>query len=170
MTHPLATLTGSRTVRIALVVSLLGLAGFSQATGRPKGPLLHLLPPENVAASTRADLRERMSRHGNSMSSLVRAVVLLDRPTVKTMAQRIADEELLARGESAGFDPWRPLLPKDFFVEQDALRAAAHELAQAAAQDEPDGVLADRFGALTRTCVRCHSSYLHDLPAGIGSL
>jgi cytochrome c553 len=169
MRHTLAArLTNSRSVQIALLVSLLGLAGLSEATGRPRGPLLHLLPPENVAASTRADLRARMSRHGNSMSGLVRAVVLLDRPTVRTMAGRIADEELLARAESPGFDPWRPLLPKEFFIEQDALRTAASALAQAAAQNESDSVLADRFGALTRTCVRCHGAYLHALPAGPG--
>lgn len=151
---------------LGLVVGLLGLAGLSRATGRQKGPLVHLLPPENVAASTRAELQGRMGRHGNTMSTLVRAVVLLDRPTISTMAQRIADEELLARADSKGMDPWRPLLPKGFFLEQDALRSSAGALARAAAQGEADSVLADRFGDMTRTCVRCHSAYLHDLPSG----
>jgi hypothetical protein len=166
MPHTFATFIGSRAVRIALVVSILGLAGLSQATVRPKGPLLHLLPPENVPTSTRADLRARMGRHGNSMTSLVRAVVLIDRPTVTVLARRIADEELIARAESSGLDPWRPLLPKEFFIEQGALRTAAQELAQAAAEDTSDVVLADRFAGLTRTCIRCHGAYLHDLPAG----
>jgi hypothetical protein len=107
-----------------------------------------------------------MTRHGNTMSTLVKAVVLIDRPTITAMAQRIADEELLARPDSKGFDPWRPLLPKAFFVEQDALRQSAGALAQAASQGETDTVVAERFGALTATCVRCHGSYLHDLPAG----
>jgi len=168
MPRTLTALTGSRTLRITLVVCVLGLAGLSQATGGQKGPLLHLLPPENVAASTRADLRARMDRHGNSMSTLVRAVVLLDRPTVSAIARRIADEELLARAGSQGLDRWRPLLPKEFFIEQDALRSSARELVEAAAQGESDGVLADRFGALTRTCVRCHGAYMHDLPVGPG--
>ena len=176
--HPTCTWDGGMTLRRSKVIPLglligvafpLGLAGLSQAESRSRGPLLHLMPPENVAPSTRADLRARMGRHANSMSALVRAVVLLDRPTITTMAQRIADEELLARADSSGFDPWRPLLPKAFFVEHDALRAAASELAKAAAQGEPDTVLADRFGALTRTCVRCHGAYLHDLPAGAAS-
>ena len=151
MPRSFAALARPRTMRLVLIASMLTLAGLSQANIRPRGPLLHLLPPDNVAAATRADLRARMGRHGNTMSTLVRAVVLLDRPTVETMAQRIADEELLARAESGGLDPWRPLLPQEFFVEQSALRNSAHELAQAAARREPDGVLADRFGDLTRT-------------------
>jgi hypothetical protein len=164
--HP-ATSSWSRALPVALVAALLGLGGLAWASNsRPKGPLLHLLPPENIAAATRAELRGRMNRHGNVMSSLVKAVVLIDRPTVTTMARRIADEELLARAEASGVDPWRPLLPKAFFIEQDALRVAARELAQASAQGEPDEAMAERFGALTRTCVRCHAAYLHDLPAG----
>jgi hypothetical protein len=119
-----------------------------------------------MPSTTRANLRARMTRHGAAMSSLVKAVVLLDRATVRTMAQRIGDEELLARAEAADYDAWRPLLPKDFFVEKDALRSAARELAQAVANDEPDKVVAERFGALTGTCVRCHSAYLHGLPIG----
>ncbi|HVZ72866.1 MAG TPA: hypothetical protein VHJ20_10870 [Polyangia bacterium] len=139
-------------------------AGLAGATVQPRGPLLHLDPPANVTAATRAELRARMNRHGSSMSSLLRAVVLLDRRTVATMAQRIADEELLARQEERGLDRWRPLLPRGFFIEQDALRTAARELALAATDGSPDAVLADHFGALTRTCVRCHGAYLHEPP------
>jgi hypothetical protein len=162
--------TRSRAPLAALLVTLLGLTGLGWAAGnRARGPLLHLLPPENIAPATRSDLRARMDRHANVMSGLVRAVVLLDRPTVTNMARRIADEELLARAESPGLDPWRPLLPKAFFIEQDALRSAARDLAQAASEEAPADVLGERFGTLTRTCVRCHSAYLHDLPAGPGS-
>jgi cytochrome c553 len=160
--HPAAPKRSLATL-VVLVGLVVGLARLSGAT--PKGPLLHLLPPENVAASTRAELRARMDRHGNAMSTLVKAVVLIDRPTITTMAQRIADEELLARADSQSFDRWRPLLPKAFFVEQETLRSTARSLAQAAAQGEPDAVLAERFGTLTATCVRCHGSYIHDLPS-----
>jgi hypothetical protein len=129
-----------------------------------KGPTLHLPPPENVAATTLKELRARMSRHANGMSDLLRAVVLLDRPTISTLAGRIADDEVVARSEAQGLDRWGPLLPKAFFVEQDALRTTARDLAAAAAHGEPDDVLADRFGAVTRTCVRCHSVFLHGRP------
>jgi cytochrome c556 len=51
-------------------------------------------------------------------------------------------------------------LPRGFFAEQDALRVAAQRLALAAAGTD-DKALADAFATVTRTCVACHSSYLH---------
>jgi hypothetical protein len=152
-----------------LAVSLAGSAGLVHAASKPKAPLEHLLPPEKVAASTRSELRARMERHGNNMSSLVKAVVLLDRPTIANLAGRISDEELIAKADAPAIEKFKPLLPKTFFAELDALRAAASDLAQAAAHGQNDGVIADKFSALTGTCVRCHSSYLHDLPAGAPS-
>jgi hypothetical protein len=163
---PATALLRSLLLGLVLGVSMLGVVGLARAIARPKSPLEHLLPPENVAATTRADLRGRMSRHGNNMSALVKAVVLLDRPTVTALAGRIADEEYLAKIENGGLDRWRPLLPKPFFVEQEALRAAATALAESAARGASDEVLADRFSTLTHTCVRCHGSYVHDLPGG----
>ena len=169
MTHCLIAHTRFPAIRALVSVAIVGIASLSEASAGPKGPLLHLMPPEHVAASTRADLRARMSRHGNGVSTLVRAVVLLDRPTITTMAQRLADEELLARDEAQSVDIWRPLLPKAFFAEQNDLRESARNLARAAAQGESDNALADRFATLTRTCVRCHGAYLHELPAGPAS-
>jgi hypothetical protein len=159
----------SQVSRILTAVAFLGATAFGVGrialAVKVKPPLEHLLPPENVAATTRSELRGRMTRHANTMSTLVRAVVLLDRPTMSTMAQRIADEELLARAEPNGLEMWRPLLPKGFFVEQETLRTTARALAEAAARGEPDATLAQHFGALTATCVRCHGSYLHDPPS-----
>ena len=107
-----------------------------------------------------AELRERMARHGNVMSNLVKAVVLLDRPTIKLLAQRIADEEVIARLEAKGSKNVESRLPKDFFAEQDALRAAARDLATSVVSAATDSVLADRFAAVAHTCVACHSVYL----------
>ena len=107
-----------------------------------------------------------MTRHGGTMSNLVRAVVLLDRPTVVTLSQRIADEEIVARAGTTTQDGKRLPLPYQFFTEQDAMRSAAQQLAGTAAHS-PDGLtasdsaLADRFATLARTCVACHSAYLH---------
>ena len=56
------------------------------------------------------------------------------------------------------------MLPPKFFVEQDDLSAIARQLAVAALEGGDDKALADRFSALTRTCVSCHSTYLHDRP------
>ena len=58
------------------------------------------------------------------------------------------------------------LMHHQFFTEQDAMRSAAQQLAGTAAHS-PDGLtasdsaLADRFATLARTCVACHSAYLH---------
>ena len=57
-----------------------------------------------------------------------------------------------------------PLSPSAQRV-QDALAAAARQLAAAAVDGGDDKVLAERFAMLTRTCVGCHSTYLHDRPA-----
>jgi hypothetical protein len=143
----------------------------------------HLPPPEHVTSETMRDLKGRMGRHGNGMSNLVGAVVLLDRPAIARLARNIADEEIVAATtmaaepdprpakalEKAGGKPEgkpaersRPALalPRGFFAEQDALRVAAQRLALAAAGTD-DRALADAFATVTRTCVACHSSYLH---------
>ena len=103
-----------------------------------------------------------MGLHGATMQNLVRAVVLLDRPTIRLLANRIADEEVIARTGKA--PDARPPLPPRFFLEQDELAATARQLAAAAVDGGEDATLADRFAALTRTCIGCHSTYLHDQP------
>jgi cytochrome c556 len=107
-----------------------------------------------------------MGRHGNTMSNLVRALVLLDRPTIATLAIRIADEEVVARVEGGGADKLKVLLPKEFFVEESSLQTSARDLATAAANKEADSVMAERFATVAKTCVACHSIYLHSPPEG----
>ena len=119
--------------------------------------------PEHVPSETRAEVRARMGRHGETMSNLVRSVVLLDRPTIRGLATRIADEEMIALTDKAIRDKRRLNLPQEFFAEQSSLSAAARALA-AAAEAADDAALADQFSALTRTCVGCHSVYLHGRP------
>lgn len=95
------------------------------------------------------------------MSNLVRALVLLDRATITRLAGRIADEEVVARVEGGGADKLRSLLPKEFFIEESSLQTNARDLAAAAASSSADSVLADRFATVAKTCVACHSIYLH---------
>ena len=101
-----------------------------------------------------------MGQHAASMQTLVQAVVLLDRPTIQLLANRIADEEVFARTGSIR-ERQRQIFPPRVFTEQEQLGAAARELAVAAGAED-DKSLADRFAAVTRTCVSCHSAYLHD--------
>ncbi len=145
-----------------ILIVLLSVPGLAAAP-KPPAPAQKLPAPAHVSAQTRQELKARMGQHGTTMQNLVRAVVLLDRPTIRVLATRIADEEIVARTGSIR-EGQRPLLPPKFFVEQDDLAATARQLAVAAVDGGDDKVLAERFSVLTRTCVGCHSTYLHDRP------
>ena len=145
-----------------ILVALLSVPGLAAAP-KPPAPAQKLPAPAHVSAQTRQELKARMGQHGTTMQNLVRAVVLLDRPTIRVLATRIADEEIVARTGSIR-EAQRPSLPPKFFAEQDELAATARQLAVAAIDGGDDKALADRFSALTRTCVGCHSTYLHDRP------
>ena len=149
-----------RALTIALIVGALGLTAAAVAADGPKAPLRRLPTPAKANPSARAAIRDSMARHGNTMSSLMKAVVLLDRTTISTLALRIADEEVVARTEGGATEKLRAQLPKAFLDEQDHLRNSARELAKAVSQFETDTELADRFATLARTCVTCHSVYL----------
>ena len=139
----------------------LALGGPTQGGARSRPPAVRLPVPEHLSAATRSEVRGRMGRHGNTMSNLVRALVLLDRPTIANLALRIADEEVIARAEGGGPDKLKALLPKEFFTEEGALQRSARDLAAAANNKESDSVMAERFAAVAKTCVSCHSVYLH---------
>jgi len=145
-----------------IFIVLLSVRG-SAAAPRTPAPARRLPAPEHVSSQTRQEIRARMGLHGATMQNLVRAVVLLDRPTIRQLANRIADEEIVARTGKTP-DAQRPPLPPKFFAEQDELAATARQLAAAAVEGGEDAALAERFAALTRTCVGCHSTYLHDQP------
>ena len=137
-------------------------ASFGRAAETPP-PAQRLPPPDHVSPETRTDIKARMARHGETMSGLVRSVVLLDRPTIRILAGRIADEEVIARVGAAGASK-RPPLPREFFVAQEELSVNARQLAVAAKEGGDDHSIAERFAAVTRTCVTCHSAYLHGRP------
>jgi hypothetical protein len=126
----------------------------------PPVPAQHLPVPEHVTPDTRPEMRARMARHGETMSNLVRSVVLLDRPIIRILATRIADEEVIARVGS-GREQRRPPVPRDVLLAQDELSGSARQLAAAAVEGGDDKILAERFAAVTKTCVTCHSAYLH---------
>ncbi len=155
--------------RLAISAAFLTLLAVpvARAIGQASGPAQRLPSPEHVTSETRAQLGARMGRHAETMSNLIRSVVLLDRPTIRALASRMADDEAIARASSnSGIAERRKLnLPPEFFAEQSALSVAARELAAAAVDGGNDDDLADRFSALTRTCVGCHSVYLHGRPA-----
>ena len=124
----------------------------------------HLGVPEHLTPETRAALAARMGRHAEVMSNLVRAVILIDRPTVRALASRIADEEVIAQTNNPPPEPGSLVLPRQFLGAQTDLATEARALAIAAGDRGDDQVLAQRFAALTTTCVSCHSVYLHGRP------
>jgi len=148
------------TMRSTLVsVSLLALCAVPglAATKEPAAPPVRHLPvPTSVPADARQALRIRMRQHATSTQNLLRAGVLLDRPTIKLLADRIAGEQTFARAAISNLE-----IPGSVIVDGEAFTTAAQELALAAATGSNDDVLADRFAALTRTCVSCHGAYLH---------
>lgn len=151
---------------VLLATALIAFGAPTHAGPKSQPPAVRLPTPDNLSAATRAEVRGRMGRHGNTMSNLVKALVLLDRPTIATLAVRIADEEVVARVEGGGTDRLKALLPKEFFVEESALQTSARDLAAAAANKDADKVLADRFATVAKTCVACHSIYLHSPSEG----
>ncbi len=144
------------------MAAMLSVAG-AAAAPKPPAPAQRLPAPEHLDPKARQDIKARMGQHATTMQNLIRSVILLDRPTIRVMAGRIADEEVVARTGAKG-DKQAPALPAKFFAEQDALTSAARQLAAAAVDGGDDKVLGERFATLTRTCVGCHSTYLHDRP------
>jgi hypothetical protein len=143
-------------------VALLVIAG-ARAAGS-SAPAPGLPAPEHLTPELQAEVKARMARHGEVMSNLVRSVILLDRKNTRVLATRIADEEVIARVGSEGASKRPPPLPRDFFAAQDELSQSARQLAGAAMAGGDDKILAERFAAVTRTCVTCHSAYLHGRP------
>ena len=76
-----------------ILVVLLSVPGLAAAP-KPTAPAQKLPAPAHVSAQTRQELKARMGQHGTTMQNLVRAVVLIDRPTIRVLATRIADEEI----------------------------------------------------------------------------
>lgn len=120
--------------------------------------------PTYLSPIARQLLKQRMQRHGRDTLALVQAVLFLDHPTTGRLAAELAAEPRLTRPIAGGDDDVNAALPERFFVLQDELRSRALDLVEAARA--PDHVqLAARLGALTQTCVSCHSTYLEP-PAG----
>lgn len=113
-------------------------------------------------------LKARVGQHATSMQDLVRAVVLLDRDTVKSLGERIADHhsapDTIDSADSSRqiSSAWKAFAAADLGSESEAFAAAARELALAAGTAAYD-VVADRFAAVSRACVQCHRRYVtHD--------
>jgi len=123
--------------------------------------------PEHLPESARALLTERMIDHGNDMSDLLWATLFLDDASVQDIAEHIRTSPRFARPISGDATELNTLLSEEFFALQDELVARADDLAESADRRDPEAMAA-AYGALTQTCVRCHSVYLSTPPSPPG--
>ena len=141
-------------------VTVLVLCSISTLAARPKQdgppPVRRLPVPKDVSPQEDRELRAYLGQHATAMQNLVHAVVLLDRPTVKILADRIVDAQIFERGEKANL---RALSLVD--AEAWGFKNAVRELSFVASTSKSDDLVADRFAVVARACVLCHGHYLH---------
>jgi hypothetical protein len=152
------------------LIALLALAGASCATRpsseppqqaqlvRAVSPPERLGSPEYLPGAARDLLRTRMASHARDMGDLMSAIMILKYPEIEQRASDIAHEAHFARPHSNDATELNAALPEKFFVYERELRVLASSLASAAHKLEPFQV-ADAYGQLSETCVKCHATY-----------
>jgi cytochrome c556 len=99
------------------------------------------------------------------MGALMSAVMILDYVQVQSRATSIVEDVSLARPLTGDATELNSALPEKFFSFQDQLRTAAKALASAAA-DKSAFAVADAYGHVSETCVKCHAVYRQGRPPG----
>jgi len=125
---------------------------------RAVSPPKRLEAPDYLPEAARAVLRTMMASHSQDMGDLMTAIMVLDYPRIRERADGIAGDAALSRPLSHEASELNALLPEEFFRQQDAMRAQARVLSDAATRQSPYGV-ADAYGKLSEACVRCHYVY-----------
>lgn len=157
-----------RTVLASLSL-LAGLTVTSCATTEPHAPQQDQLaqalaapdrhdPPQYLSNTTRELLRARMASHANDMGELVSAIMILQYPRIAERAAAIEAQVDLARPVSKDATDLASALPPSFFDYQDELKTRARALEEAAKAQGAFRV-ADAYGDLSKTCVKCHSVF-----------
>ncbi len=121
-------------------------------------------PPKRLRSSLRPAERRvvqaAMLGHAHDMQRLVLAVALLDYGEVAQLARLLGDQPIFP--EPVRERLRRAGLSSRFFKEADLLRTRAAALEAVAVMNFPQA-LAPAFGAVTESCVTCHSAYLGEL-------
>jgi cytochrome c556 len=159
------------TLRFAMTAAMTGALAASCATAadRPQSPqepqLLaavsppaRLQPPAYLPEVARSILRTRMASHARDMGQLMSAIMVLDYPDVQAGAQAIVSDVNLARPLTGDATELNAALPPQFFDLQDELKARGRVLRDAAEHRSAFEV-ADAYGHMSETCVRCHAVY-----------
>jgi cytochrome c556 len=162
-------MTNNRRLAISVlgVASLVGLGCASKEANQP--PQMEQLtraisapdrpgPPEPLSPAARALLKERMASHAEDMSDLVSGIMLLEYSRIITRADKIVSDVNLSRPTTQDATELNASIPEKFFVRQDELKAAARALGEAARSGNPYRV-AEAYGHVSETCVRCHADF-----------
>ena len=113
---------------------------------------------EDLPEAVRELLTARMDRHSEEMTSLMLSVVMLDYELVRTYADKFAQEPSLGRPLPGETGTVNEMLPRAFFVQQDAMKESSRSLSHAAKMRD-DQQLIRAFADLTRSCIGCHAVY-----------
>jgi hypothetical protein len=114
---------------------------------------------EGLPLAARDALALRMSHHAVDLEGLLNAALMLDHALAETEGTALANSPRIGRPLPGEQGSLSALLPPRFFSMQDKLAQQAQAVAMAA-RIRDDRRLAKALGALTRTCVECHSVYL----------
>ena len=121
-------------------------------------PPSRLDPPESLPPAARALLKTRMNSHARDMAALVDAIMVLNYRRIQVSADGIVADVSLARPFTGDATELNSMLPEAFFQHQDALKVEAGNLSNAAASQSAFAV-AEAYGKVSQTCVRCHAAY-----------
>jgi cytochrome c556 len=121
-------------------------------------PPARLQPPDYLPEVARSILRTRMASHARDMGQLMSAIMVLDYPDVQAGAQAIVSDVNLARPLTKDATELNAALPPRFFDLQDELKVRGRALRDAA-QHMNAFEVADAYGRMSETCVRCHAVY-----------
>ncbi len=127
---------------------------FARAVEAPS----RLTPPAHLPENARAIMRTLMVSHAHDMAELMSAIMILDYPRIQDGAAAIVADVTLARPLTGDATELNSALPDTFFQLQDELRQQARVLRDAAQRLSAFDV-AEAYGNLSGTCVRCHGVY-----------
>ncbi len=122
---------------------------------------LHFPRAGSLPLAARDALALRMSNHASDLERLLAAALTLNHQLAEDAANKLAASPRIERPRAGDLDSLSALLPARFFDLQDQLARQAQTVAKAAHLRD-DRLLAKSMGALTETCVACHSVYLHE--------
>lgn len=150
-------------IRMLSILSVVTLAACASSQGSQQQkaavmPRKRMPAPEHLSPEIREHFRREMTAHGDDMTVLLWSILFLDVDGAADFAQEIKQMNWLKRpaeGEESQ-------VPERIYALQEELVSRAEKLsAVASAGDHEPEELANVFGEVAQTCVKCHSYYLY---------